>query len=124
MTTIQRQRLTIQIQPLFLKIPPRLTRVGSVRILSQHWPCLPGYEDGESWWNHVIEQGSDDDPELFDALAQAMAELRSAMPNDSLREAQREAFMRLQIAEAAKTKRGSNRCGLRCLASAGAEDQG
>lgn len=42
-TTIQRQRLTIQIQiqPLFLKIPPRLTRGGSVRILSQHWPCLP-----------------------------------------------------------------------------------
>ncbi|WP_345870436.1 DUF5682 family protein [Shewanella algae] len=67
---------------------------------------LAGYEDGESWWNHVIEQGSDDDPELFDALAQAMAELRSAMPNDSLREAQREAFMRLQIAEAAKQNAG------------------
>lgn len=65
---------------------------------------LAGYEDGESWWNQVLEQGSMDDPSLFDSIATTMAALRSdAETPETLR---REAYMRLQIAEARKETDG------------------
>jgi len=73
--------------------------------------ALAGYEDGESWWNDLIEQNSDSDEGLFHQVAEAMAALRESMPQPAgnarlqgelEREAQREAFMRLEIARAAK----------------------
>lgn len=61
---------------------------------------LAGYDDGESWWNQVLEQGAMDDPRLFDTIASTMSALRSEPESaDTLR---REAYMRLQIAEARK----------------------
>lgn len=77
--------------------------------------ALAGYEDGESWWNDLIEQNSDDDEALFHRVADAMAALRESLPepaDNALmqreldREAQREAFMRLEIARAAKDSEG------------------
>jgi len=66
---------------------------------------LAGYEDGEEWWNALVEsQGAG--PEAFPAIAEAMTALRAnreeqAPPTaDALREARREAHMRLAIREA------------------------
>jgi len=63
-----------------------------------------GYEDGESWWSDVIEEGGgDQSPHLaFAAVADAMAALRETEADLELREARREAHMRLRIAEALK----------------------
>ena len=77
-------------------------RLDPISVLAR----LAGYDDGESWWNHIVEQGADDDPAVFTALEQAMAELRDAIPDDSPREVQREAYMRLQIADAVKKTDG------------------
>jgi hypothetical protein len=50
-----------------------------------------GFEDGEAWWNQVVEERSDA-AGLFDAIAEAMAALRQdePSPRDTPREAQRE----------------------------------
>lgn len=68
--------------------------------------AIAGYEDGEAWWNDVLEQSSDSDTGIFDAVAEAMEALRDAWPKtderEALREAQREAFMRLQIASSTR----------------------
>lgn len=64
-----------------------------------------GYGDGESWWNHMVEERGDGE-ELFEAIAEAMCELRersglrSAL--DPEREALREAHMRQAVREAVK----------------------
>ena len=56
-----------------------------------------GYGDGESWWNHVVEERHSSDG-VFAAIAEAMTTLReTAATNDSRREAQREAWMRQTI---------------------------
>jgi len=62
-----------------------------------------GYEDGESWWNDVIEAHPAPGP-VFDAVAEAMTALREACSpsiKDRLEE-MREAHMRLEIAKALK----------------------
>lgn len=63
-----------------------------------------GYEDGESWWSDVIEEGGgDQSPHLaFEAVADAMTVLRETETDLELREARREAHMRLRVAEAIK----------------------
>jgi hypothetical protein len=65
---------------------------------------IAGYDDGEAWWNALIEQGANA-PTIFAAVETAMTELRAHM--DPLRSAedrrledQREAHMRLAIAAA------------------------
>jgi hypothetical protein len=61
-----------------------------------------GESDGESWWNALVEQSSSG-PEVFDAIAEAMATLRDAVEVErpaSEREKQREAHMRLEISKA------------------------
>lgn len=64
-----------------------------------------GYADGESWWNHMVEERGDGEG-LFEAIAAAMgelrenAELRNAL--DPHEEALREAHMRSCIRDAAK----------------------
>ena len=56
-----------------------------------------GYDDPERWWDDVVEQRSEGDP--FDAITEAMGELRAAAPparthEDQAEEARREAYMR------------------------------
>jgi len=67
-----------------------------------------GYADGEGWWNHMVEERGDGE-ELFTAIAEAMAALRSdwqAQGGDDdeerRREAWREAHMRQRLREAQK----------------------
>ncbi|WP_028580995.1 DUF5682 family protein [Desulfogranum japonicum] len=75
---------------------------------------LAGYEDGEAWWNDLIEQNADDDHAIFAILDQAMLELRSAALEQCgehgdlvfARDLPREAHMRLTIGKAAKNSEG------------------
>ena len=67
---------------------------------------IAGYEDGETWWNALVEQGSHG-PEIFTVLEDAIAALRDrldplvhASPAAARLEQQREAHMRLAIAKA------------------------
>src|SRR5713101_802169 len=68
--------------------------------------ALAGYEDGEAWWNALVEQGAHG-PEIFTALEAAIAALRERLdplqhqsPAEAQTEQRREAHMRLAIAEA------------------------
>lgn len=57
-----------------------------------------GYNDGERWWEHIIEQRRDDLAGVFEAVLEAMTELREtagAVTDDN--EARREAYMRRTI---------------------------
>ena len=62
-----------------------------------------GYSDGESWWNHMVEERGDG-TDLFEAITHAMTALRSNAPARNAeyetREAMREAHMRLEIKQA------------------------
>jgi hypothetical protein len=62
-----------------------------------------GYEDGEAWWNAMVEE-SGAGPEIFAAIEAAMTALREHAPplagGAAEREARREAQMRLGIARA------------------------
>src|SRR5215471_7835824 len=67
---------------------------------------LAGYDDGEAWWNALVEQGAHG-PEIFAALEAAIATLREQLdplqhqsPAEARTEERREAHMRLAIAEA------------------------
>lgn len=66
-----------------------------------------GYDDGESWWNHMVEERADGTA-LFDAIATAMSTLRSDIGHSQRsaeaahREALREAQMRQCIRAAQK----------------------
>ncbi len=64
-----------------------------------------GYDDPERWWEDVIEARTDGDP--FDALTEAMAELRTAelrpvSEQEQLTEQRREAAMRQALRKATK----------------------
>lgn len=68
-----------------------------------------GYEEGESWWNDLIEQNSDDDELIFAAVDDAMDTLRSSIVEeggDHERDLVREAHMRLAISKLAKDATG------------------
>lgn len=64
-----------------------------------------GYDDGESWWNHMVEERGDGEG-LFEAIATAMTELRTHAPqrqrDDDAQEAIREAHMRSMLRDARK----------------------
>lgn len=65
-----------------------------------------GFGDGESWWNHLVEERVDA-ADLFVAIAEAMSVLRAEFPQErtpaaTRREALREAHMRKCIREAQK----------------------
>ncbi len=73
---------------------------------------LAGYEDSEAWWNALIEQGAHA-PDIFASIESAMTALREAPdaepplhPAREKREQQREAHMRLAIADALKETDG------------------
>lgn len=57
-----------------------------------------GYADRELWWEHQIEQRRDA-VDLFEAILEAMTELRAHAPAPENREAQREAWMRRTVRE-------------------------
>ena len=60
-----------------------------------------GYDDGERWWDHMVEQRMDSDG-LFEAVLEAMTALRDELAGeyDDERENQREAWMRRVIRQA------------------------
>jgi len=66
-----------------------------------------GYADGESWWNHMVEERGDGE-QLFAAIAEAMTTLRAETGDkhrsaaDAQREAMREAHMRQCVRAALK----------------------
>jgi hypothetical protein len=64
-----------------------------------------GYGDGETWWNHMVEERGDGEG-LFDAIAHAMTQVREHAPQrpraDQAREDAREAHMRSAIRNARK----------------------
>lgn len=66
-----------------------------------------GYADGESWWEHMVEQRRDTS-DIFAAIAEAMTALREQPPtrrnaDHERREQLREAYMRKQIRAACKS---------------------
>ncbi|MEM8735190.1 MAG: DUF5682 family protein, partial [Planctomycetota bacterium] len=65
-----------------------------------------GYEDGESWWQHVIEENPQPGP-IFAAVSDAMRALREDVPPPQGEEAAREAQMRLEIAKSRKRVEGT-----------------
>jgi chemotaxis protein histidine kinase CheA len=78
-----------------------------------------GHADGESWWNHTVEERGDGE-ELFVAIAEAMTALRADLgeqaqerdPDDARRELLREAHMRQRIRDA--IKKGHERIAVVC----------
>ncbi|MCO1336634.1 DUF5682 family protein [Microbulbifer sp. OS29] len=70
---------------------------------------LAGYEDGEAWWNDLIEQNCDNSTEIFATVELAMTALRSEITETvplSQNDLQREAYMRLEIAREKKEVQG------------------
>ena len=73
-----------------------------------HWLAqAAGYADGESWWNHMVEERGDGE-QLFAAIAEAMTTLRAEggertrPAHEARREALREAHMRQCVRAAQK----------------------
>lgn len=73
-----------------------------------HWlGQAAGYDDGESWWNHLVEERNDS-LELFAAISEAMTTVRSEAPArrrsdyEQQREVLREAHMRKCMRQAQK----------------------
>ncbi len=62
-----------------------------------------GFDDGERWWEHVVEGRRDGNADVFAAIREAMAELRAGQqqPRDP-DEPLREAWMRRTVREAQK----------------------
>lgn len=96
--------------------PPDLPRHDPLNWLAE----AAGYADSESWWNHMVEERGDG-RELFAAIAEAMAVVRTEWqaryeqandPFERRREALREAHMR-QALRAAK-KEGFTRIAVVC----------
>lgn len=63
---------------------------------------VAGFEDGERWWDHLVESRRDAKGAVFEAIADAMAVLREdptlpSAPRNEIREQQREAHMRKTI---------------------------
>ncbi|MEC5212976.1 hypothetical protein RCH06_001518 [Polaromonas sp. CG_9.5] len=78
-----------------------------------------GHADGESWWNHTVEERGDGE-ELFAAISEAMITLRTDLgaqaeerdPMEARREILREAYMRQRIRDA--VKQGHERIAVVC----------
>ena len=67
------------------------------------------YEDGEAWWNDLIEHNgcNENNSDVFATVELAMTELRNQVEEHDTRELQREAFMRIEISKMAKSHEGS-----------------
>jgi hypothetical protein len=81
-----------------------LTRSDPLQLLAQ----AAGFEDGERWWNHVVEHrrsvelDPDADQNIFIAIREAMAAVRQHDNCESAENALREAFMRRSLREVSK----------------------
>ena len=81
--------------------PPEAIRVDPIGELAR----AAGYEDGERWWDALVETRRQGSAEVFKAIAEAMAALRESLdPNDE-RDNRREAWMRKTIRAALKEGR-------------------
>ncbi len=67
-----------------------------------HLAEIAGYEDGERWWDHVVESRRDGGAEVFQAVREAMTALREHHERDDTLEKRREAWMRSTIRGAQK----------------------
>lgn len=84
-------------------------RVNAVKVEQDPIGALAlaaGYEDGESWWQDVIEENPEPGP-IFEAVADAMRALRQHHAKQPDFELVREAHMRLEIAKSAKQNTGT-----------------
>jgi hypothetical protein len=63
-----------------------------------------GYDDGERWWEHVVEHRRGEPAAIFDAIREAMAQLRDGAEIDD--DPRREAWMRKTIRETMKEATG------------------
>ena len=88
-----------------LAMDPDAAREGIAADPLSFLASLAGYDDGETWWNNLVEQGSHAG-DLFTAVENAMAALREDEPEPAGREALREAHMRLALREAAAAHDG------------------
>jgi hypothetical protein len=78
--------------------PPPAIRKDPISWLAE----AAGYDDGEKWWEHMFEHRHDNE-QVFDAVTEAMEELRSAFSEkESRMEQLREAWMRKTIRQAEK----------------------
>ncbi|MBE9010820.1 hypothetical protein IQ250_11445 [Pseudanabaenaceae cyanobacterium LEGE 13415] len=76
----------------------RSTNIDPLSLLAE----AAGYQDGERWWEHLVEQRQDS-TELFAAILEAMTVLRNEVRSEGESiEHYREAFMRKTIREAEK----------------------
>ncbi len=89
--------------------PPRMVEPDPLQRLA----VAAGFDDGERWWEHVVEGRRDHGVELFAAIREAMSELRAdeTTPRD-VDEPLREAWMRRTIREAVKS--GANNVAALC----------
>jgi len=68
-------------------------RIDPLQVLAE----AAGFDDGETWWEHVVEHRRDG-ADLFAAILEAMAAVREELaPPEDLRERRREAHMRQTI---------------------------
>lgn len=73
--------------------PPPRRPVDPLGMLAE----AAGFDDGERWWEHVVE-GRRDGADLFASILEAMGEVRAGFPADEdVRERRREAHMRQTI---------------------------
>ncbi|MGG6266819.1 DUF5682 family protein [Leptolyngbya sp. AN03gr2] len=76
----------------------RSTKIDPLNLLAE----AAGYQDGERWWEHLVEQRQES-TELFTAILEAMTVLRNEVQSEGESiENYREAFMRKTIREAEK----------------------
>jgi hypothetical protein len=94
--------------------PPDEATLAAMRIRRDPIGALAAvadYDDGEAWWNAFIEHSAPG-PKIFAAIAEAMTELRGHAPDETApdsrreQEAEREANMRLAIADCLKETDG------------------
>ncbi len=87
---------------------PQWARIDPIGALAE----AAGHDDPELWWEQQVEQRQDATA-MFEAIAEAMAALRRAFPDDPPHERCREAHMRQAIRAAAKAgyRRAAVVCG-------------
>lgn len=78
--------------------PPESPLPDPLAILAE----AAGFEDGERWWEYLVESRGGQDQAVFEAIAEAMQAVREIYPAVTGREALREAHMRQTLRQAQK----------------------
>jgi hypothetical protein len=99
-TTLESENAIDNVQPIFDTQPDDSSQnpADEIRFDPLGWlGKAAGYSDGESWWEHLVEQRQDS-ADLFAAILEAMTALRQEAPPESdPTELRREAYMRNTI---------------------------